>query len=452
MKNVNEALQALGSTTKRKEKEAILEEIKASDLNDIFKRVAFLALDPRHVFNIVEYDKKELMEQEDDRTIIGLNEALDILEEKLLNEGIRGNAAKDLLFDISGKLLPEDQNVLQCVIDRTLRCGVSDKTINKIWDDLIYVHPYRRCSSFTEKNLKKIKLPAISQLKEDGMYVDIVVNDGVVEYRSRSGGYFAWHNHENENLLKHNADGHVLMGEALVKDENGEIMDRQSGNGYLNGDEVDPTRIVFSLWDMIPIDEWTAGKSSQPYSETYKKLCKVVPNLNYSFRIVDTREVETVDEIVEHFKSNVSKGLEGSVVKNKDSVWKDGTSTDQVKIKLVFEVDLVVTDVLEGDKGKKYENMLGRITAKTSDGLLVTDVGGGFKDSEREAFYKDPSKIVGKIVTVKACDISKSDENEYFTLSNPRFIEIRKDKNEADSFERVKEQKEASVRSLEIIL
>lgn len=449
MNTVKEALDALGSTTKRKEKEAILESIKTSSLNNEFKRVVFLTLDPRHVFNIVEYDQKEFLAEQSNDTCT-LSEALDTLEEKILNEGIRGNAAKDLLFELSGKLSPDDQYVLKCIIDRTLRCGVSDKTINKIWDNLIYIHPYRRCSSFSEKNIQKINLPAFSQLKEDGMYVDIVVGDKV-EYRSRQGGYFEWNLEDNDRLLRAHAKQHVLMGEALVKDEHGNIMDRQAGNGYLNGDDVDPSRIIFSLWDIIPIDDWKSGKSSQPYSETYDKLLDVIPKLNYSFRIVDTKIVDTVDDMIAHFKENVGKGLEGSVVKNLDSKWKDGTSSDWVKVKLIFEVELEVVSVYEGEKDRKYEGKLGGVTARTSDGLLVSDVGGGWKDTERELYYNNPSLIVGKIITVKACDISKSDDNEYYTLSNPRFIEIRKDKKEADSFERVKEQKQASVESLNII-
>ena len=397
MKNVYDAIQAMASTTKRKEKEAMLEEIKSSSLNETFQRVAFLALDPRHIFNIVEYDQQEFLAEES-RESCTLDEALDILESKILNEGVRGNAAKDLLFELSGKLVPEDQYVLKCIIDRTLRCGVSDKTINKIWDDLIYIHPYRRCSSFSEKNIKKITLPAISQLKEDGMYVDIVVGDKV-EYRSRQGGYFEWNLEENDRLLRSHAKQHVLMGEALVKDEHGEIMDRQSGNGYLNGDDVDPSRIIFSLWDIIPLDEWTSGKSSQPYSATYDKLLDVVPKLNYAFRIVDTKIVDTVDDIISHFKENVNKGLEGSVVKNLDSVWKDGTSADQVKVKLIFEVELEVVSVYEGEKGRKYEGKMGGVTAKTSDGLLISDVGGGWKDTEREKYYDKPELIVGKVIT-----------------------------------------------------
>lgn len=447
MKNVYDAIQAMASTTKRKEKESILEDIKASSLNDTFKRVAFLALDPRHNFNIVEYDQQEFLAENSSESCT-LDEALDILEDKILNEGVRGNAAKDLLFDLSGKLLPDDQYVLKCIIDRTLRCGVSDKTVNKIWSDLIYIHPYRRCSSFSEKNIKSINLPAISQLKEDGMYVDIVVHNGKVEYRSRQGGYFAWHTEENDSLLKSNCEGNVLMGEALVKDEEGNIMERQAGNGYLNGDDVDPKRIIFSLWDIIPYSEWNNGKSTQPYSKTYDRLLDIVPKLNYSFRIVDTRIVETVDDIIQHFKSNIAQGLEGSVIKNLDSVWKDGTSKDQVKIKVVVESEFEITEINFGTG--KYSNVMGSVGIQSREGDILCSVGSGFTDTERKYFLDNSEALIGKIMTVKYNGLVSNGSGKY-SLYLPIYVGLRSDKNEADGKEKVEADIAMAASALKII-
>lgn len=450
MYSVAEAVKRLDSTSKRKEKEAILEDIKNSPLNDEFMRIAFLALDPRHKFNIIEYDTKELL-NEDSSTQRSLSEALDILEQKILNEGVRGNAAKDLLMELSGSLNDDDKVILKNTIDRTLKCGVSDKTINKVWPNHVYIHPYRRCSSFNEKNINNIKLPAISQVKEDGMYMDIVVHDSKVEYRSRQGGFFPWNDEHNDSRLVAKASEKVLMGEALVIDADGSIMDRQTGNGYLSSDEADPSRIIFKLWDIIDYADWKAFASKKPYRETYQELDDLVDELGNAFVMVATRIVKTVEEITDHFKSVVGEGLEGTIIKNLDSVWKDGTSKDQVKVKVVFEVELEIVDLKEGEAGKKYEGKLGAFVCKSSDGLLLTDVGSGFKDEEREKFYANPDQYIGKIITAKACDIVKSPDHEYYALLHSRFVEVRKDKTEADSFERVKEQKEASVNSLNIL-
>ena len=451
MKNVADAIERLASTSKRKEKEAILEEIKNSPLVDEFLRVAFLALDPRHNFNIVEYDTKELLnENSSDRRT--LSEALDVLEQKVLAEGIRGNAAKDLLKELSASLDDDDKTILKNIIDRTLKCGVSDKTINKVWPGHIYVHPYRRCSSFNEKNIKNIKLPAYSQIKEDGMYMDIVVHDGKVEYRSRQGGYYMWNHSDNDDRLLKHAPEKVLMGEALVLDDNGEIMDRQTGNGYLNSDDVDPSRIVFSLWDIIDYEDWKATVSSQPYQKTFSDLEAVVGAMeSNAFRVVETKLVNTIDEIIQHFKDMVGRGMEGTIVKNVDSVWKDGTSKDQVKIKPVFDVELEIVELKEGEVGKKYEGMLGAFVCKSSDGQLLTDVGSGLTDDQRKKFWELGDQCIGKIITVRACDIVKSPEHEHYALLHSRFIEARKDKTEADSFKRIVEQKEAAVNSLGII-
>lgn len=450
MNSVYDCITRLASTAKRKEKEQILTEIKESHLNEEFKRVAFLALDPRHRFNIVEYDESEILNEGSSQEL-SLSEGLDIIENGLLNEGLLGNDAKKLLFDTTGKLSSDDKTVLKHVIDRTLKCGVSDKTINKVWENLVYVHPYRRCSSFSKKNMTKVVLPAYSQLKEDGMYVDIVVHNGIVEYRSRVGGYFQWNTKKNDSDLSEQCSEYVLMGEALVLDDDGTIMERKKGNGYLNGDDVDPERIIFSIWDAIPYSDWVSRKSKQTYDETYKIMVPMVEKLSNSFRVVDTRMVHCVEDIVSHFKDNIRKGLEGSVIKNTNSVWKDGTSTDHIKIKIIFDVELEVVEVYEGQKGKKYEGMAGGLRCRTSDHKMLVDVGGGFKDNERSKYFDNPEDIVGKIVTVKACDISKTDDNEYYTLINPRFIEERNDKSEADNLERVNEQKEASIQSLDII-
>lgn len=444
-----ELLQKIASTSKLKEKEAILREHENTEIGEQFKRVAFLALDPRHNFNIIDYEEPDVLCESADS--ITLDEAIDIIESKLLNEGVRGNAAKNILYDIGSKLSSENRHVIKCIIDRSLKCGMGTKTINNVFTDLVYEHPYRRCTAYSSKAISVIKLPAISQLKEDGMYVDIVVHDGKVEYRSRTGGYHNWHIDRNDKQLKHEAPESVLMGEALVLADDGKsIMPRKDGNGYLNGEDVDPERIVFSLWDIIPYDQWIEKKSTQPYSETLSKLSNVVERLGKSFRIVDTRVVETVEDIVSHFKSNIAEGLEGSVVKNLDSVWKNGTSKDWVKIKVVFDVDLEVYEVYEGNEGKKYEGMAGGLRARTSDNRLSVDVGTGLSDQQRKEFFAVKEDIVGKIITVRACDISLGEDGLY-TLMNPRLEEVRNDKFIADSLERVEAQKQASIDALNII-
>ncbi|ASV44551.1 DNA ligase [Salicola phage SCTP-2] len=451
MSNIKQYIDKLNSTTKRKEKTQILEDIKKEpEDNELFLKTAKLALDPRHKFNITEFDTSNITQHTGE---IDLNEALNDLNQKLVIEKIRGQDAHNIVIELYQKLSEDDAVIFRNVIDRTLKCGVSSKTINSVWPDQIYIHPHMRCSSFSNKNLEKINLPAISQLKEDGRYIDIVCDDGInrVDYRSRQGEYDKWNEpHIDDKLLKY-AKGFVLMGEALVMEETGGVMPREAGNGYLNSDDVDPENIIYRLWDCVDISDWYSHETKVEYEDRLERLKEIVSNLPSNFTIVDTREVHSKEDVIEHFRENVSQGLEGSVVKNKKGIWKSGTSTEQVKIKLTFDMDLHVVDVYEGEKRKKYENQLGGVIAQSSDGQLVAHVAGGFSEKQRKDLWENTDDIIGSVITVKANDVKMTENNKYYTLSNPIFIEKRVDKTDADDINRVFEQKQQSIESIKLI-
>ena len=54
-----------------------------------------------------------------------------------------------------------------------------------------------------------------------------------------------------------------------------------------------------------------------------------------------------------------------------------------------------------------------------------------------EEFSKNKDSLIGKIISVGFNDITKAENNEYYALSHPRFIEIRNDKNETDDLKKV---------------
>lgn len=447
----------LRSTNSRKEKEVILTEAKNSQFNDDFKRVCFYALDPRHNFNIKEFPDTDTNFTGE----ITLNDAIQVITEELLNNELRGNKAIDLVSSLYNQLSQDDAEVFKTIIKRDLKCGVQAKTLNKVWDDLIYVHPYMRCSSFSEKNLKNIKLPAFSQVKEDGMYIDMVVNDNGVVYQSRSGQILNWNIKALDKTLLDYALGNVLMGEILVLNEDKTaIMDRSSGNGYLNSDSVDAERLLFRLWDCVPYNDWIKLKTSVKYEHRFNALKEIVFNIKNNISVVsnfdrvdvvETRIVETIDDIIQHFRDNVSNGLEGSVVKNKDSYWEDGTSKFQVKIKTEFVVELEIYDFENGEKGKQFEETLGSLLCRSLDDKLHVSVSSGLTHQLREEIHNNKERFRRMIVSVKANHVGLTENNEFYTLFHPRIVEIRYDKTEADDLERILEQRDAAVESLKII-
>lgn len=438
-------LQQLESTSSRNEKIDILKNLTTIE-SDMFQYMAHQALDPRFDYYIKNFDMPDyyLGTLSLDFALMFLND----LDQRL----ITGNEARDKLYEIMSKLTEEDAEVFKRVVKRDLRCGVSAKTINKVWPDAVYIHPYMRASSFSTKNLSKLKYPCISQTKMDGLYCDIIIDGGTVTYMTRNGSilpFDLW----NEEMIEYGLDDIVLQGEMLAVDGNGEIMDRALSNGYVNSDDVDQERLRFYCWDAIPLEDFRKKKCTIPYEQRLTFVTDLKQSqeaLGDWFGVVDTMICETASTVLWHFKNRRFEGEEGTIVKNTDMVWKDGTSKDQIKVKIIAESELEIVNIKEGTG--KYVNMLGAIECKSNCGAVKVSVGTGFSDSQRKDFWSNPEEVIGKVATIRYNDlITNENDRDIYSLFLPRFIEIRTDKDNADDRSKILEDIETPINTLKFV-
>lgn len=439
-------IQRLRATSKRIEKEAILQSLPELE-KLMFLKVAVATYDSSVSYFISAVPKAQYSYH----GTMSLDEVLGQLY-MLSDRVVTGNKAKEFLIGMCNQLTEDDAEVLRLVIKGNLDCGVNAPTINRVFGDVIYQHPYNRCSGFSAESLANIKLPCLSQIKMDGMYVDIIVNNDNVDVMTRNGQKINHIAHiDTINVLKSRAGDVVFMGEALVLDENGEIMSRKEGNGYLNSDpaNIDPSRVRFVLWDMVLYEEWKSRQCNTRYEIRWKTLQRVAPAIP-NFQLVNSRTCFTVDDILNHFKAVVEVGEEGTVIKDGRMLWCDGDNKLQIKVKIEFECDLLVVDVVEGEG--KHKGKLGALTCTTADGNLIVSVGSGLSDAQREAYFEPDLNgdypIVGKVITVKANDVITKAGSDKLSLFLPRFIEERKDKTTADTLERVIEQRDSFIHVL----
>lgn len=465
MVKVKPILDALQNTTKRNEKIDILTNIR-NDHGDsalyLFKRICVLAYSPNVRFWIKEIEWPETTESglfEVEK--ISLDKALDILVDKVSKRVVTGNAAINLVKETYESLEDDDRYVFRCVLDRDLKSGVSVKTINKVWPDLVYDHPYMRASSFTKKNLAAISFPCFSQTKEDGEYEDILCYaNGFTEQRARSGAI----NTEYLSLGVLNAiesvvqQPLVLMGEILAFEDNTrqKLLPRQKSNGYLNSNDVDPDRLLHVLWDVVHIDDFKAGVCKTPYEQRFdvlRRLCIQFEKYTDQIKLIDSRMVSNIDDVVDHLKENLESGLEGTMLKNVDMAWKNGTSKDQVKVKVEFECDLKIVGFNQGKERGEYVEEVGSIIYESSEGLINVNVGTGLSDEERKEVWKNRLNYLKKISTIKSNDVITNDLNpDKYSLFLPRITKlVRNDKSQPDSYDRVIEQKEAFIETLNVI-
>ena len=422
----------LAATSSRLEKEAILKR----HLTDLtLRRVLFLALDPYTQFYI-----RRIMPYKTGvrNTHLTLDQALVELE-KLSSRTLTGNAAFYHLHWILESLLADDAKVIERVIEKDLRCGVSEATVNKIWPNLIPTYPVMLASGFDEKIMHKMTYPAYVQLKLDGMRFNAIVENNKVDFRSRNGKSIdLLGNLEAEFLQLAGGVPMVFDGELIVKEKSGAIMNRQKGNGILNKavkgtiSDKEASMVEAVIWDTIPLGHFKQGQSKFPYSTRFEILQAL--EMPERVSLIENIEVASEDEAHHLFEEYFSQGEEGIILKDITKGWEDKRVKHQVKFKGELECDLLCVDWQEGT-GKNV-GRLGALVLESSDGLVKVNVGSGFSDEQRDKYTKNVT--LGKIVAVKYNAKIQDKKTGEFSLFLPVFIELREDKEVADSLSSIK--------------
>ena len=358
---------------------------------------------------------------------------------------VTGNAAVTLLGGINSALDTEGQELLELLIKRSIGAGVGDTMILKVFPDLYFIPSYQRCSLMDEKIKAKLdKLDSfIVQRKEDGSFAYLIKEAGKsAEAITRSGNKYPIE--FTQKLATGLPDGYVIIGELLVEDDGVEL-DRKTGNGILNsilkgGDVDNGLKFKLSAWDCITPVELKLGKSITPYKER-------MSHLNWVWKdIVPTYNVNSLKEAYAIYSKFTADGKEGAVLKTHNFTWSSGTSKDCIKLKVEFECDLKVIGMTEGTG--KAKGMMGSLTVASSDGKIVSDIGTGFSDEARKAWWEmytpDNIKSYEIVITVNANDIIFRRGSKIASLFLPVFQMERLDKSEADNYKRCMEQLEAA--------
>jgi hypothetical protein len=149
--SVLKILNDLAATQSRLEKEAILKrEITNQSLIDTLEA----ALNP-----FVNYWIIKIPEYTSANSDIGLQYAISKLRD-LSDRKLTGNAGIAHLATLLSQCNPDDAVVLERIIGRDLRCGVSEATVNKIWPGLIPTYDVM----LSHKDISGIKYPAIAPM------------------------------------------------------------------------------------------------------------------------------------------------------------------------------------------------------------------------------------------------------------------------------------------------
>jgi DNA ligase 1 len=425
----DEIIRRLEADNSRLGKEAIIRTAHEEGLPEFFEGVC-MALDPLVTFGVKQVPVKEpLMNQQ------GLAwNTFKELADRLQNRELTGHAARDAI-ELCMDLATEQQwnDWYRRILVKDLRCGVSEKTVNKVVPDTVPVFSCMLAHD-SANHEKKMRGKKQIEVKLDGVRVLIVVHDTEgrkIEMFSRNGKQFHNFDHiieEIRTVLKEYPVPYPLVLDGEIMSASFQDLMKQ----VHRKDNVSANDAVLHLFDTVPLGCFLKGSWDKPQSfrseitrawvEQHSDVLEHVTALSWKTVDLDTPEGEA--RFVQLNKAAVEGGYEGVLIKDPDAPYECKRSHSWLKAKPFIEVTLEVVAVEEGT-GRNAGRLGALVCAGQDDGKDIrVNVGSGFTDDNRSQFWLARDSIVGNLVEVRADAVTQNQDGTY-SLRFPRYKTFR---------------------------
>ena len=358
--------------------------------------------------------------------------------EALRTRSLTGHNAKTAIEFMSEQFDSVEWNDLcRRVIIKDLRCGISEKTLNKVLENTEWRIPVFTCQLATdsEKHTAKMTGPKRIEQKLDGVRVLAVITKTTVNLYSRNGKPFENFPHIVESLeniknkfakiFQLNPHGFVLDGEIIG--ESFQALMKQAQRKT----DVETTGMTYSVFDILTLADFERGFSNL---QQYKRLetlegYRAVFDSTDCVRLMDgiTVDLDTAeghDVMRRYAEDAVALGFEGIMIKDLGAPYECRRSTFWMKWKPTITVDLAIVGFEEGTG--RNAGRLGAIICEGEDNgkLIQVNVGSGLSDSDRDSFWSTRDSLVDNIIEVEADAVTQNQDGTY-SLRFPRFVRFR---------------------------
>jgi len=407
-------------------KEALLLEAMDEGLPEFFEGLR-MALDP-----LVTFGVKQVPERSDVLTGQGLAwPVFKELAEKLQNRELTGHAARDAIELAMSVATTEQWNGwYRRILIKDLRCGVSEKTVNKVAPGTVPVFTCALAHDSAKHEKKMVGQKQI-EIKLDGVRVITVIQGNKVEMFSRNGKQFHNFGHiiaEIEQVIAKKPVPYDLVLDGEVMSANFQDLMKQ----VHRKENVEANDAVLHLFDIVPLENFQQGVWDKPqhvrsqyvsvWVEQNKDVLEHVQALDWEDVDLDTPEGQT--RFTELNKAAVDGGYEGVMIKDPDAPYECKRTHAWLKAKPFIEVTLEVKEIEEGTG--RNEGRLGAFVCEgvDDDRQITVNVGSGFTDANRDDFWNSRNSIIGNLVEVRADAITQNQDGTY-SLRFPRFKTFR---------------------------
>jgi DNA ligase-1 len=415
----------------RLNKEAILAVQAEANNAELFAGMR-LALDPMITFGIKQVKEKT----DEDGPGLDWNEFTRVLS-GFIDRTTTGNAARDTLDQMIAQATKRQWNGwYRRILIKDLRCGVSEKTVNKVVEKkhAHFAIPVFSCqlAHDSANHESKVTGKKYIEVKLDGVRVITVVRtDGRVDLFSRNGKSLDNFPHVAEQIsavVKKNPPPYdlVLDGE-IMSSSFQDLMTQVHRKSDVKANDA-----VLNLFDVIPLTDFEKGvwnkrqedRSAMVY-HWHKQHKDALPNVTVvGHELVDLDTAEGQTRYKEINARAIAGGYEGIMLKDPEASYECKRSVAWLKLKPFIEVSLAVTDFEEGT-GRNIGKLGALVCRGTDDGKdIIVNVGSGFTDDHRSTYWESRNALLGNIVEVRADAITQNQDGTY-SLRFPRFKGFR---------------------------
>jgi DNA ligase-1 len=403
--------------------------IKSHDEDTYFKRFLYFALNPLITYNISKKSLDKLMSgnNADGQKLIFFNDIFECCEYLSRLRSMDDATLRQIKTLLDMKYPDQEEKELYMqLLSKTVRLGITGKTINKIIPNLIPEWEVQQAYPVDKYPLKVGTEFWLTQ-KLNGARATLYEG----QLLARSGMPYKGLEHITDALSWLRVAGFVADGELTLKDK-GSLSDNEAfrvATGVLNSDSVNKTVICYTIFDMIPVKDFDALKPQVTY-----KYRRDILN-QFAERIADTDGAVKVLPVLYHgtdqskieelLEQMVREDKEGLMI-NTDAPYRRTRHKGILKVKRFYTMDLPIIRCEEGTG--RLSGTLGAFVLKYKENEVK--VGSGFTDEQREQFWNNRDDMEGLLCEVKYKEISQDKGTGLESLQFPVFVGIRTDKTE----------------------
>lgn len=426
-------IQDLESSDSRLHKEAVIEKALiaaklGSSSAQCFLYNCYLAYNPYFVYGVRQVPETSCLTGLDNPWV-----EFWALLEGLRTRSITGHRARDQIEAMSRRFDTEQWNGLcRRVIIKDLRCGISEKTINKVCKKTDWAIPVFSCQLAQDSTEHPAKMKGRKRLevKLDGVRVLAVCSSAGVTLYSRNGKVFENFPQIAEaieaNFKSLPVNGPFVLDGEIVGESFQKLMKQAHRKGNAKTDNM-----VYHVFDLLPLRAFEEGfHNAQQHKrlELLEKFRAVFDTTN-CVRVMSGIEVDLDvskgQDIMRRFANDaVAQGFEGIMIKDLDAPYECRRSSFWMKWKPVITVDLKIVGFEEGTG--RNTGRLGAIVCEGVDNgrTISVNVGSGLSDADRDEYWLARDQLLGDVVEVEADAVTQNQDGTY-SLRFPRFLRFR---------------------------